>query len=81
MDKSEYSDGSAPPAEDAKCDDYWVACKNIEPKRPPQGIPLGHLVAISFLILLGGLSVGLLSPSVQETARAAYDALTSSVSR
>ena len=25
--KSKYSDGSAPPAEDAKCDDHWAACR------------------------------------------------------
>src|SRR5262249_26713634 len=75
-----YSDDSAPPAKDAKCDDdHWTGCKNIEPKRPPQGLPLQPLITIGLMIFLATLSVALLSQGVQRTLRATYDALTSPV--
>jgi hypothetical protein len=77
--KSGYADGSAPPAEDTKCDDYWAACKNIEPGRPRPSLPSGELLAIIWIIFLGTVSVALFSPGMQATARAAYGALTSPV--
>lgn len=75
--ESGYSDGSAPPADDTKCDDYWAACKNIEPGRPRPSLPSGELLAIIWIIFLGTLSVALFSPGMQATALAAYGALTS----
>jgi hypothetical protein len=77
--KSGYSDGSAPPADDTKCDDYWAACKNIEPGRPRPSLPSSEPVAIIWMIFLGTLSVALFSPGMQATTLAAYGALTSPV--
>jgi hypothetical protein len=71
-----YFNPSAPADE---CDDYWAACKNIEPERPLQILSLNHLLLIGLMISLGGLSVALLSQGVQRTLCAAYDALTSPV--
>ena len=53
--ESGYSDGNAPPAGDAVCDDTWVTAITSSRSGRRKAFPLDHLVAISFLILLGGL--------------------------
>jgi hypothetical protein len=72
--KSGYSDGSAPPSQRTICDDEWMACKNIEPERPPRGLSNKHLLSIISMIFFGILSLSLVSRRVQQTVR---DALTS----
>ena len=74
--ESKYLDGSALPTEHAKCDGSWATCKNIEPERPPRDLPLKHLLAIIFMIILGTLSLALVSRHIQQTV---YDALTSTM--
>jgi TRAP-type C4-dicarboxylate transport system permease small subunit len=72
--ESNYLDGSALPTVHAKCNGSWATCKDIEPERPLRDLPLKHLLAIISMIILGTLSLALVSRHIQQTV---YDALNS----